>query len=127
MVTTQAECVAWYEALMTRTYKSLLNYGQGFDMWPQSGAVALEGFPAPQYNPFDDTPPYEKPQIPLPLGRSPEESRESRSFSVLFASVGALTVAGAVVIFVLRRKSARQKLSMASGSKVASNTALPVG
>lgn len=35
----QAECVAWYAALMTRTYASLLHFGDGFDMWPQAGPI----------------------------------------------------------------------------------------
>lgn len=31
--------MAWYEILMRRTYASLLNYGNGSEMWPQAGPI----------------------------------------------------------------------------------------
>lgn len=54
----QVDSVAWYEALMRRTYESALNFGRGYDFWPQDGPVVLEGFPE-RSEPYPETPPYE--------------------------------------------------------------------
>ncbi|CAM9342394.1 unnamed protein product [Sphacelaria rigidula] len=53
----QADSVAWYEALMKRSYASILNFGEGYELWPQDGPILLSGFPAPRQNPAY-TPPY---------------------------------------------------------------------
>eukprot|EP00752_Nemacystus_decipiens_P012180 g10798.t1 len=35
----QEDCMAWYAARMTRTYNSLLHFGEGHDMFPQEGPI----------------------------------------------------------------------------------------
>lgn len=58
MLLSQADSVAWYEALMTRTYNSVLNFGGGLDLWPQRGPIELDGFPVPS-EPYGPTPGYD--------------------------------------------------------------------
>ncbi|CAN0261209.1 unnamed protein product [Ectocarpus sp. 12 AP-2014] len=38
----QADCSAWYDALMNRTYASLLHFGDGLDLWPQAGPILAD-------------------------------------------------------------------------------------
>lgn len=38
----QVECRQWYDALLNRTYNSLLNAGDGQEMWPQAGPIILD-------------------------------------------------------------------------------------
>ncbi|CBJ28505.1 conserved unknown protein [Ectocarpus siliculosus] len=38
----QADCGAWYDALMNRTYASLLDFGDGLDLWPQAGPILAD-------------------------------------------------------------------------------------
>lgn len=38
----QADCMAWYRALMTRSYANLLNFGDGLELWPQGGPILYD-------------------------------------------------------------------------------------
>lgn len=58
----QAESVAWYEALMRRMYRTLLHFGQGYELWPQYGPLILEGFTAPT-EPYPETLPYDPDEL----------------------------------------------------------------
>lgn len=58
----QEKSVAWYEALMKRTYASMLNFGDGYDLWPQDGPILLDGFPVPPRR-RQFTPPYNESEL----------------------------------------------------------------
>ncbi|CAM9626304.1 unnamed protein product [Scytosiphon promiscuus] len=35
----QADCAAWYSSVMKQTYRSMLNFGEGHDLFPQDGPL----------------------------------------------------------------------------------------